>query len=367
VSKVHRKLAWSATALLVVLAIPVVHAEEIEKKWRIGVSIGSTTTTDSQPSPSANRRTLYNTDGEISDFIFDPRNDSAAFSNFGIHSAYGAQLSASYAFTRNWYLEGSAGYQQGSVGNVELQAQFVGAPIPNLQNFGFRIFNLDAGTLTSVPLQLTAGYRFRPKATFNPYLCAGIGYQLNSYSPSDEINQLSRNLDISLGSFARLSGTGSGGESFLPPGPAESLSGVEVDAPDAPEYHFGGGFEVTVKSKWAVVLDVRYTVFSGNFHMTVNGSDQLGISVPADQVVENQPGALGPFGSYLISTGGLIDGGSLVPLVNAPPGTDCAITPSNCELTGPPDGIPDPGYYYVHAGSVRYDGWTFQFGFKYTF
>jgi hypothetical protein len=101
--------------------------------------------------------------------------------------------------------------------------------------------------------------------------------------------------------------------------------------------------------------------------MTVNGSDQLGISVPADQVVLNQAGATGPFGSYLIPSGGLIDGGSLVPAVTAPAGTDCAISPFFCELTGPLDGVPDPGWYYVHAGSIRWDGATLQVGVKYTF
>jgi outer membrane protein W len=368
VSTVHRKLSWSAAALLLfVFAASGVRAEEIEKKFRLGFSVGSSTTTDQQQSPSANRRTLYKTNGEIDNFIFDPRNDSAAFSNFGIHSAYGADISASYAFTRNWYIEGSAGYQQSGVGNVELQAQFIGAPVLDLQNFNFSVFNLDGGTLTQVPIQLTAGYRFRPKAAFNPYVCAGIGYRFNSYAPSDAINELSRNLGESVGGFAVVEGTGRGGESFGSPTSYENLSGIKVDAPDAPEFHFGGGFEFTIKNKWAMFFDVRYAVYSGNFHMTVNGSDQLGISVPADQVVNDQPGAFGPFGSYLVGTGGLIDGGSLVPALTAPPGTDCAISPSFCELTGPKDGIPDPGYYYVHAGSVRYDGFTFQIGAKFTF
>jgi len=360
-------LATGTAALVCGLATGDVRAEEIEKKWRLGVSIGGTSTTDQAQSPSANVRTLFDTDGELFNFIADPRNDSAAFSNFGIEAAVGGQVLASYAFTRNWYIEGSVGYRQATVGNVEVQAQFANAPIPNLQDFGFRIFNLDAGTLKQVPLQFTAGYRFRPKASFNPYLCAGVGYVLNSYSPSDEINQLSVNLENVQAGFAQVTGFLVGGENFLPPTSFGGLSGIRIEAEDTPEYHFGGGFEVSFKHKWSVFVDARYTVYSGSFRMTVNGSDQLGISVPADQVVIGQPGATGPFGSYLITTGGLLDGGSLVPAITAPPGTDCTLQPFFCELTGPADGIPDPGHYYVHAGSIRWDGASLQVGVKYTF
>lgn len=365
--RVRRILASGLAVLAVGLAVHDTRAEEIENKWRIGFSIGGTSTTDQAQSPSANVRTLFGTDGKFFNFIEDPRNDSAAFSNFGIESGLGAQLLASYALTRNWYVEASVGYRQASVGNVEVQAEFSNAPIPNLQDFGFRIFNLDAGTLKQTPVQFTAGYRFRPKASFNPYICAGVGYVFNSYTPSDEINQLSVNLESSLGGFARLTGFGNGGEAFLQPTGFQSLSGVTVEAGDTPEYHFGGGVEISFKHKWSVFIDARYAVYSGQFQVHVNGSNQLGISVPADQVVITEGGALGPFGAYLIPTGGLIDGGSLVPIITAPPGTNCTISPFLCELTGPPDGVPDPGYYYVHAGSIRWDGATLQIGIKYTF
>lgn len=358
---------WGVAAIVALLAVRSGRAEEIEKKWRIALTVAGTSTTDQQQSPSANIRTLYSPNGTLDDFIYDPRNDSAAFSNFGINGGLGTVLSASYAFNRYWYVEGSAGYRQASVGNVEVQAEFVGAPIPNLQSFGFRIFNVDAGKMKQVPLQISAGIRFRPKAAFNPYLVAGVGYQFNSYSPSNGINELSYNMNHSIAGFARLSGTARGGESFASPTSFVNLSGVTVDSPNAPEFHFGGGVEITFKSKWAVVIDARYAVYSGKFHMMVNGSDQLGISVPADQIIEGQPGATGPFGSYLVSTGGLIDGGSLIPLPTAPAGTDCTVTPSNCTFKGPKDGIPDPGYYYVHAGSIRWDGATLNIGVKYTF
>lgn len=360
-------LTLSAVACLLLASVSVVRAEEVENKFRLGFSVGAYGTTDSEHSPSANRRALYLPDGQLQDVIYDPRNDSAAIANFSIESQNGVTLSASYAFTRLWYVEGSAGYRRGNVANVEVQAQFDGAPIPNVQQFKFSYFDLDAGTMTQIPVQLTAGIRFRPKATFNPYLYAGVGYSFNSFTPSDELNDLSTSLDQSTGGFAVLQGTARSGESLAGSTSDTNLSGITVDAPSAPEWHFGGGLEFTVHSRIALFLDARYSVYSGEFGLTVNGSDGLGISVPADRAITTDPGAYGPFGAVQIKTGGLLDGGSYEPKVGFP--ADACAGPSkvNCELTGPPDGIKDPGFYYVHAGNIRYDGILFQLGVKFTF
>lgn len=366
-SRRNAVLASSAVACLVLLSANDVGAEEIEHKFRLALSVGGFSASDSQHSPSGNRRALLLPDGTLKDRIFDPRNDAAAISDFGLEPQRGGVFSASYSLSRLWFVEASVGYRRGRIGNVEVQAQFDGIPIPNLQRFNFEVFNLDGGTLTQIPVQLTAGIRFRPKASFNPYLGAGVGYSFNSFEPSDELNQLSRDLDQSTGGFSRLTGTQLSGEDLLPAATTQNLSGIKVDAPNAPEWHFGGGFEYSFKRRWAVFLDARYMVYSGRFHMTVNGSDELGISVPNDQVVNTEPGAFGPFGAFSITRGGLIDGGSLVPVFGAPPGTNCAVSTVNCELTGPKDGINDTGKYYVHAGSVRYNGAAFQIGFKFTF
>ena len=355
--------------MLLVLGVTTVsRAEEVEKRFRIAFGISGYSSNDQVHSSSGNRRTLFEPNGEFHDQIFDPRNDSGALSNFGVEPAYGGTFSASYAFNRMWYLEGSVGYRQGTVGNVEVQAQFQGVPIPITQSFVFTIFNLDGGTLKQIPVQATGGIRFRPKAAFNPFICLGVGYTFNTYEPSDELNALSVNLDRSTGSFARVSGGAVGGETLQPVGAPTNLSGITVDVPDAPEWHAGGGFEYSFHTKWVVFLDARYTVYSGKFAMRVNGSNELGISVPADRAYITDPGAFGPFGAYAIEEGGLVDGGSWVPVAGAPVGTVC--TPSqtdSCEFSGPADGVLDPGYYYVRAGEVRYDGFSVQLGVKFTF
>jgi opacity protein-like surface antigen len=368
VSRLKAILGSSAAVCVLLTASTTSRAEEVEKKFRLAFSVGDYATGNKVHSAAANRRTLFLPDGQIEDLIYDPRNDSGAAANFGIESQLGGVLSASYAVSRFWYVEASVGYRTGTVGNVMVQAQFNGIAIPNEQDFNFGIYNLDGGTMEQIPIEFTAGIRFRPKAAFNPYLCAGIGYTFVSYSPSDEINQFSLNLDQSTGGFGRLSGTLIGGEHLESAGVLANLTGMEVDVPDAPEWHVGGGFEYTFKSRWAFFVDARYYTYSGKFGMTVNGGDQLGISVPNDRVFVNDPGAFGPFGAVQVTTGGLIDGGSSVPTQTAPPGTDCSVPGNpNCAFTGPPDGIPDPGFYYVQVGKVRYNGASLQIGVKFTF
>ena len=342
-------------------------AEEVEKKFRLGFSLGGFSTQGQVPSAAANIRTFFQPNGEVEAFLLDPRNDSAAGNSFGIESQLGGTLSASYSFSRLWYIEASVGYRTGTVGKVMAQAQFVGAPDITNQDFNFAIFNYDGGTMSQVPVELTAGIRFRPKAAFNPYLCAGIGYTFVSYTPSDDINQLSLNLDQSTGGFARISGT-AGGENLENAANVSNLTGIVVDVPDAPEWHIGGGFEYTVHSKWALFLDARYYTYSGRFGMTVNGTNELGVSVPNDVVYITDPAYLQQFGAVQVTSGGLIDGGSFVPDdPAAPPGYCADHNNQNCSFTGPPDGIPDLGMYYVQAGSIRYNGFSLQLGVKFTF
>lgn len=349
------------------LAVGTARAEDVEKKFRLGVTVGSFLPRDKSHSTAGNVRTLLYSDGSLADYIYDPRNDSAAIGDYGIRGLYAAKVSASYFFTKSLFLEGSVGYRRGDVRNVEVQAEFDGTPSSSTQAFSFRIFDLDAGTIQQVPIQLTAGLRFRPKATFNPYITLGVGYSYNSFTPSSDLNQLSRNMDMSVGGLALLEGSAFGGESFAPVQSFTDLSGITVDVPNTPEWHAGGGFEVTFKRHWVVYVDARYITYSGKLRMTINGGKELGISVPTDRVRITDPNAFGPFGAYRISSGGLIDGGSLVPAAGAPPGTDCSVDPSSCTFTGPKDGVPDPGFYYVHAGDVRFDGLDLQAGVRFTF
>jgi opacity protein-like surface antigen len=380
VSRLNAILASSAAACVLLSSATISRAEEVEKKFRLGISVGGFSTTDQIHSSSGNRRTLFTPEGEFDDRIVDPRNDSGAFSDFGIQSQYGGVVSATYALNRLWYIEASAGYRRGTVGNVQVQAQFDGVQVPIDQDFLFAIYNLDGGTITQVPIQFTGGVRFRPKAALNPFICAGVGYTINSFEPSSELNQLSLDLSQLTGSFAQLTGTQFQGERFEPSGATQALTGIKVDVKNEPEWHAGGGLEYSFKSHWVVFLDARYSVSSGRFGMTVNGSDELGISVPSDQVINTDPNAFGPFGAVQISNGGLVDGGSYTPndATQQNPDAFCAANGNQgCHFeigrqqldpaTGQPISVKDPGKYYIEAGKIRYDGFSVQIGVKFTF
>jgi hypothetical protein len=368
VSRLNAILVSSAAVCLFLMSASTSRAEEVEKKFRLAFSLGGYSTTDQVHSAAGNRRTLFKPSGEFDDRIVDPRNDSGALSEFGIESQYGGVLSASYALSRLWYIEASAGYRRGTVGNVQVQAQFAGVQIPINQPFNFAIFNLDGGTLTQIPIQLTGGIRFRPKAALNPFLCFGVGYTVNSYEPSAELNQLSLELSRSSGGFSELNGTQFSGESLGTPTTFEALRGITVDVSNQPEWHAGGGLEYSFHSRWVVFLDARYNVYSGKFNMKVNGNtNELGISVPNDQTINTAPDAFGPFGAVQINDGGLVDGGQLVPKVGHE-GADCTVEPGNCFFDpSVRDGVNDPGKYYVQAGKIRYDGLSIQLGVKFTF
>ena len=357
--------AWIAATCLLILSTQGVRADEIEHKWRIGFSAGGYSITDQQHSGSANVRALLADDGRVVQFLQDPRNDSGAFSDFGLEPQYGGVLSASYGITRLLYFEGSLGYRRGNVGNVQMQAMFTGIPVTDQNPNNYTIININGGTVTQIPVEFTLGLRFRPKAAFNPYLCLGVGYSFNAFKPSKELDDLSLNLEGSIGAFARFSGVTNENPS---PTSYAGFSGITVDAPSAPEWHVGGGLEYTFSRKWTVFLDARYTTYSGKFEMKINGSDNLGISVPNDQILQSDPSAVGPFGGYFV-TPGLVDAGRWVPTPGS--GVDqsqCHFNAVGCEFqVGSPDGLKDPGLYYIQAGRVRYDAASYQIGFKYTF
>lgn len=334
-----------------------VRAEEVEKKFRVGLSLGTGGSRGSVESDSANTLTIVNQQGAVTDFIRDPRNDSAALGALKIEPSWRATVSAQYAFTRHFVLEGSVGYQRGDVANVELQAQFPNQTIPTNQSFDFQVYNFRAGTIQQIPVQVTAMARFRPKAMFNPYFGAGLGYIFVSFDPSSQLDEISTNMSRSEGAIATLL-SNQGVQSLLAPTIFQDLTGASISAPSTWEWHLAGGFELSFKKHWAFVADLRYVVAQKEFQIGFDGSSALGVSVPRGVQFEGQTGTYGPM---FVAVGGLVDVGRNVQTYN--PDTQLVETKWVFE----PDGVPDPGYYYVQGGTLKYDGTVVQVGFKYTF
>lgn len=350
-------------------AFTTVRAEDVAKKFRIGFSIGGYDTQTKVTSDAANSLIIFGDDGLLEDIVRDPRNDSAAIGGLGIEPEHRVSLTGSYAFNSHFVLEASIGYQKGDVGDVEMQAQLVGvSQIPSTQEFLFDIFRFDAGSMTQIPIELSAIARFRPKAALSPYLGAGIGYRLVDFTPSGRLNEVDAALKASRGGLAPIIGF-FGARSFANPPEASirNFGGAAYNAPDSFQWHAVGGMEYSFSRKWTGFVDLRYVFASQEFSLTFDGQRDFGNSVPDTVADRGDPVATGTYGAILISEGGLVDAGHFVPAEGAPVGTDCAIQTGACIFTYVPDGVPDTGYYYMKGGSVRYGGVALQLGVRYTF
>ena len=341
-------------------------AADVEKKLRLSFVVGGSDTDDAVSSASANTLLVTDRDQQPIQLFRDPRNDSAALGDLTIQPTTRATLAVQYALTKIFMLEGSVGYQKGDVGNVEVQGQFFGVRVPSQEDFNFSIFRVPAGEMEQVPIQVTALARFRPRASFNPYFGAGIGYIVVGFEPSDELNQLSLNMDQSVGGFSVLQAF-FGVNALAPPVDVSDLDGARVSADDSFEWHLVGGAEISFKRKWALILDLRAIFASGEFKIGFNGSDSLGVSVPRGVVFADQIVGSSGAGAFTINQGGLIDGGRLAPSPGEDPSTDCAANPQQCEFVFEPDGVVDRGFYYAQGGSVEYSGISLQIGIRYTF
>jgi len=401
-----------ALALAACALTTAAHAESVEKKWRLGVAVGFSNITDSVDSNSANEMFTLNPCAETSSCVpgaelvvrafRDPRNDSEVFGSLDINSAPLGSISAQYGFTKTFLIEGSIGYQKADVGDVEVAAQLFGNPStdPNI-DYNFVTRRVSVGELERVPIQITALKRLRPRAKFNPYFGAGVGYSLVGLSLDPEFQSLSRNLDGSRGRQLRLEPffavSGPSGNTLNSDGlPQLDLRGASVDARDTFEWHLPLGAEMSFKRRWSAFIDARWVDASKSVSIGFNNSDELGNSVPSFAPFDDSPIANARYGPsdvgrcsknasgdldqngqpVICSGGGIIDFGyvEIIPTTTAPPGTNCKTNSS--DISSPfctanfvfdPDGVPDPALYYAQGGSVDYDGLALQFGVRMTF
>lgn len=370
----RRSIGWGLALLLVTLtSLSHTAAEEVEKRWRFGFAAGAFNHTDEIASDSGNVLVVLNPDESLNTFYIDPRDDSGVFGNLDIQSGPIGTLYGQYAVNRFFIVEASVGYQKTDLGDVEVQAQLeINSDFPDTQNFNFQIFRIQAGEIERVPVQLTGLVRFRPRAQLNPYLGAGIGYSFVGFEPTAEMNELSRNMDNSLGVQTVLSEALFGTDELSVPNVTpQDLTGATVDARDTFEWHLAGGAELSFKKNWSVFLDLRWVFASRSVAIGFNGGESLGISVPqfTDILAGQERGqTVGEFrfGAVSIRDGGLVDGGSLVPPANDPD-VDCATQSQLCVYSPELDGELDTGLYYVQGGEVDYGGLGMQFGFRVTF
>jgi hypothetical protein len=357
-------------ALLAGVAALPVAAEDVEKKFRIGATVGFFNPQDSVKSDSGNVLTLVDHDLVFSGIFIDPRNDSAVFGALDLQSALSGTLYGQYAISQIFILEASVGYSKQDMGEVELQVQFEQIQIPSFQPFDFAVFRIPVGEVERIPVQFTALARFRPRSSFNPYVGAGIGYTYNGFSVAPEFNALSVALDGARGGLARVTDATFGNPTLIRPQAADivDLTGATVQIDDTFEAHLAFGIEYSFKRKWALLLDTRWTRSSRSVTVSFNDAGSLGVGVPDRVDFDDSPAAFKDYGGIHIPVGGLVDGGMLVPAFGVNPNHDCVADSSQCVFDATqPDGIPDPGIYYIQGGEFDYGGVKIELGIRYTF
>ena len=358
---------WVLTAAIAVVAMLPAQAEDIEKKWRIGFATGVHNPQDQVVSDAGNALLLFDDNLQVIDAYVDPRNDSGVFGVLDIQPSPVGTFYAQYAPTKTFLVEASIGYTTTDFGDVEVQAQFSGVDVPDFQPFDFSVFRIPVGEIERVPINLTGLMRFRPRASLNPYIGAGLTYALHGFSPTEAFNTLSERMDGASGALASLTPSFTGVPQLITPAPtaAVDLAGAEVEVDDTVEFHMAGGMEYSFKKKWAIIIDARWSFSSRKAKVRFNGGEDLGVAVPQRSDFIDSPAGTTNYGAMFLPFDGLVDGGALVP--NSPT-VNCAIDAGNCTFgRSIRDGNPDPGFYYVQGGEVDYGAVTFQVGLRYTF
>ena len=328
-----------ALTALTVLAWGPASAEQVERKFRFGLAVGSFNAQDEIRSDAGNVLNLLDDEGVTADRYVDPREDAAVTGNLEIKPGTLATVSVQYAISRIVLVEGSAGYQKTDVGEIEVQTDLRGFgdyPVVNMTQS-----RVPVGELTRVPFQLSGVLRFRPDANFNPYGGAGLGFTLIGFDPSLEFDTLSVSLDASRGAIGTLL-TEDNGSGMQAPELSEirDLTGATVEAQDTFEMHLLAGAELSFGSNWATFIDFRYTFSSRSLKITFNGEEDLGAAVPQGSEPLDSPAGTADYGAMFIIDGGLDAGGP---------------------------GQPGTGLHYIHGGSVDFGGFSAQAGIRYTF
>jgi hypothetical protein len=341
-------------------------AEDVEKKWRIGGTLGIFNPQDNIESDAGNVLTLVDEDLQPEEFFIDPRNDSAVFGKLDLNPSFGSTFYAQYAVTKTFIVEASIGYTKQDLGDVELQAQFDREPIPDFQPFLFHVSRIPVGEVERIPLQFTGIARFRPRSSFNPYVGFGVGYSFHGFKVAPEFNQLSMNMDGSFGGLTRVSEATFGTPVFTLPNNSQvvDLKGASVDIQDSFEWHFASGAEYSFKRKWAVIFDVRWSFSNERVSVQFNEEAELGVAVPQRRDFVDSEWFTNQYGGVYIANGGLVDGGVLTELDGSP----CGANINQCIFDSTQrDGVTDPGIYYVKGGDFEYGGISLQLGVRYTF
>lgn len=285
-------------------------AEDTKGKWQFGFGLSYYSTVDFIRSNSdlAIAGEVVGEDGLPAVGSVDERPDINIQNQPSIRDDFKVDFSASYGLTRWLALEAAVSYLNAPVGNIEFFTRNVtqelsGAPTNTLvrscgPNLGKDCWTytpqqsseiknnkfLTVGTMTEIPIHLSALIRFRPESPFDPYIGMGFGYIMTNLKTSDEFNRTAaffadpafRVTAADEGEFTltnRCRRENGGPCNDFNPGP------LEANIRDTWEWHAIGGVDYYMSDRFSVYVDTRYVWTSGAVDIRTDSAHQVRFAV----------------------------------------------------------------------------------------
>jgi len=282
-------------------------AEDTKGKWQFGFGLSYMATTDyirSNSDIAIASSVAGEQEGLPAVTFVDDRPDQNMLNEPTVQDDFRFDFSASYGLTRWLALEVSAGYMKSDVGNIEFYFKDVsinyGGTFPaNPQtgsicgpnrNSPCSRYNINTpsapptntfvpvGTLTEIPLQLSALVRFRPESPLDPYVGLGIGYLFTDLQHGDEFVRRGGGIadltvaaeiggEITDNRFpSRLAAPGTNGF---------TVGAMQAEVSSDFSWHAVGGIDYYVNDHFSVYVDARYTWTDAAVDITIDGFHQV--------------------------------------------------------------------------------------------
>jgi outer membrane protein W len=296
------------------LSVSALMAEDTKGKWQFGFGLSYFSTMDyirSNADIALSEVVVGDREGLPPVQSVDERPDINILNEPSINDDFKLDFTASYGLTRWLAVELAAGYLKAPVGDIEFYFKdqqndilgTAGNPTGNqtcgpdsdktcydfnsLQPFDVK-FNsfLPVGTITEIPVQLSALARFRPESPLDPYIGLGIGYIFTDLKTSPEFGEKAALVDslfvstADKGDFTRSTSesTNCGPDLNQPcnnfnPGP------ITATVKNAFQWHAVGGVDYYVNERFAFYVDARYVWTSGGVQIRTDGFPQVQLTI----------------------------------------------------------------------------------------
>jgi len=370
-------------------------AEETKGKFRFSPRLGYVTVSDEIRSNSTNAAAFEQPDGTLV-FADDPRNDRGAEQSASIPDGVAYGFTVDYGLMKwKWgelSIAGDYTRFESTVSDLEVQGQFyledpLDSPSPPhpLSDILYpacgkkpgrscwALYRIGMGDIEWDNPQIGVNVRFRPTKMLSPYVGAGVGYYMINFTQDSMIDELSNNLAHTNGSYAVYDPETYEQKMVIRPGMVDTngdgtldkfkgFGPIEITADDAFEYHLRGGLDLSVNKWLTVYFDSSFQWTDGQVRITADGREELGQSWPdSDEPLPNKISgmvlAVQVPSHRQGGVGGLMDVGSAFQNPDNP-----------TELKrGPKDGQLDAGQFYIQGGTIKYGGYIFNLGVRFTF